>query len=240
MNFDNPAYRLLSILKAGRKIPVETKCRKAWAELLDIDENSPELYARLGKIMEIPSQIISELRLAYPEEPDGFDHCYNQLQNAFSGNELNSKWSSFISHIDVHTITYLELNASRLNNKSKTKAADLEFLKNTRKTLNELIESIIASEIEQDVKIPLCRNLRKLIEAIDEYNISGSVTMFDAIEILIGHGYFDPRYKEVLKNTDIGKNIVTLLGTFADMLAITQGIPQISEGVKYLIEKFDS
>lgn len=240
MNFDNPAFRLVTLLKEGKKIPHETHCRKAWAQLFGVNENSPELFSRLGKTMGIASEIISELRLAYPDEPENFDHWNNQLNAAFSGNELNSQWSTFISHIDIHTITYLELNASRINNKFSTKAANLEELKKIRVDLNEILASITASEIEHGVKTSLCRNLRKLIEAIDEYNITGTKAMFDAIEIVMGHSVFDPQYKQVLTNTENGKKIVTLISTLADMLAISQGLPQVTEAVKFLIAKINN
>ncbi len=65
MDFDNPAYRLLTILEEGKKLDASISCRQAWSKLLAVPVDSPELFVRIGKVMELPSLIVSAIRFTY-------------------------------------------------------------------------------------------------------------------------------------------------------------------------------
>lgn len=236
MDFDNAAFRLLDLLEMGKKIPADRQCRTAWAELLDVGVNNcPELHSKLGKVMELSSTIVTEIRDAYPDEHDTCDHWSTQVDNAFNSQQLNGQWATFISCIDQHSINYLRMHARLLQNISKTKPVAEGVLEATRKELDSILRELLASDVDAEVKRYLSRNLRKLIAAVDEYKLTGSAAIFDSIEILMGHSVFDAKYKESITETSIGKRIVELLGILANAMTVAQGLPQISEVVSGFI-----
>jgi hypothetical protein len=237
MDYTNPAFRLLSILEEGRKIDQSKSCRAAWAQLLKTNENSPELLIRLGKTMELPSIIVQALQDTYPDDPNTWGHWNSQIQHAFMVQQLNTQWTGFISHIDQHSYTYLRMHAKLLQVQSKTKPLNSGILEKTRSDLNECLTNLLPAEIDQEVKSYLARNLRKLIAAIDEYHITGTSGIFDSIEVVMGHQVFDPKYKEFIREHDLGQQISTIVGTVADAMTIVLGLPQISSSINTLLGK---
>lgn len=237
MDCTNPAYRLLSILEEGKSIGAQSGCKAAWAQILKTDQNSPDLLIRMGKVMELPSQIIQALQDIYPEEQNTWQHWNNQVGHAFISQQLQSQWGTFINNIDSHSYTYLRLHAKLLQVQSRTKPLEADTLKKIRSDLDECLAETLQSDFDIDVKRYLARNLRKLIAAIDEYHITGTAGILDSIEIIMGHQVIDPKYKEVIRNSEIGSKISTIVGTAADALTIVLGLPQIGQSLNYLLGK---
>ncbi|WP_394238123.1 hypothetical protein [Pseudomonas anguilliseptica] len=236
MDFDNPAYRLLTLLQEGKNIDASISCQEAWAHLLGVHVNSPELYARLGKVMELPAQAVSALRFSYPDESDTWSHWVSQVQRGFQKQALNQPWSGFIGHIDSHTINFLKVHSRLLQVKSKLKPLDSDVLGDARAGLSEVLDLLLnAEEMDREVRSALSRNIRKLINAIEEYKLTGSVGIFDAIEILCGHAHFDKKYGRELNSGEIGDKLSAIVGGLADSMTIALGLPQVSDSVKALI-----
>ena len=187
--------------------------------------------------MELPSIIIQALQDNYPDEPNNWEHWNKQIENAFMAQQLNSQWAGFITLIDQHSYTYLRLHAKLLQVQSKTKPLNMDVLDKTRSELNECLISLLAADIDQEVKSYLARNLRKLIAAIDEYHITGTAGIFDSIEIVMGHQWIDPKYREFIRENDLGQKITTIVGTVADAMTIVLGLPPISGSINALIGK---
>lgn len=238
MDHTNPAYRLLTILEEGKSISAQTECSTAWAQILKTGAQSPDLFIRLGKTMELPSLIIQALQDTYPDEPDTWTHWNSQIKNAFLAQQLQGQWASFINQIDSHSINYLRMHAKLLQVHSKTKPVDVDILKQTRTDLNKCLSQLLEdNDVNLDVKRYLARNLRKLIAAIDEYNITGTSGIFDSIEIVMGHQVFDPKYKKFLRESNLGEEISTIIGTVADAMTIVLGLPQLSSSINALLGK---
>ncbi|MBD9363718.1 hypothetical protein [Methylomonas fluvii] len=235
MDFDNPGFRLLNLLEQGKKIPANKVCRDAWSELLDAPVASPQLLGRLGKVMELVAIVETEIREAYPDEASTCEHWTSQVKAAFMNQHLQGEWDTFIAHIDGHSLNYLRMQARMLQMLSNAKSVEYEVLEQSRNDLNDILNELLASEIDFEVKKYLSRNLRGLIAAIDEYKLTGTTGLFDSIEILVGHSFFDSKYKKSIKETKIGQKIIDTIGLLADAMTIATGLPQIGGAISNLI-----
>ncbi len=236
MDFDNPAYRLLTLLEEGKRLDQNLNCRQAWSKLLNVRPESPELFVRIGKVMELPSLTVSAIRFTYPDEPDTWSHWVSQVQAGFNGQVLNQTWSTFINMIDHHSINYLKIHSRLLQVKSKLKPLDEDVLNGAKTGLTEVLDLLLASEdIDKEIRVALSRNIRKLINAIEEYKLTGSAGIFDSIEVLFGHAYFDPKYAQVIKESTLGEKVAQIVGVLADSMTIALGLPQATESAKALL-----
>lgn len=232
MEYDNPAARLLSILSEGKKIAVGDPCRRSWAKLLETRESDAALLvSRIGKLMGLPQDIIDQTIELYPGQPPTWQHWSSQVNTAFSTQNLNGQWQTFIQHIDGHTITYLTMSASLLESKSSIKQLDMSRINELRKTVSDLINNVINSDAEASLKKYIVHHLRKILNAIDEYKITGALPILDAVESTIGHAYLDQDYKSYLTGTEMGKQILDTLGAVANLVTIAVGIPVITHGL---------
>lgn len=238
MNSDNPAGRLLRILQDGKKIQVGIKCREAWHKLLDVEQSNPALLmSRLGKVMELPESIISDIRENYPNQGNSHEHWSSKVNTAFMQQNLNGIWNEFISHIDSHTISYLSMSADLLDMKASTQLMNDSQVSDIREKVDELLNEAIDLDLEDDFKFYIIRYLRKIITAIDEYRISGAIPISESIECTFGHAFLDESYRENMSGTEFGAKVVSVLGAVASVVTIAVGLPQLPDTFQYLLVK---
>lgn len=236
MQFDNPAARLLKILKEGRPINSNQSCRDVWHGLLQVNKSdSALLMSRLGKLMELPQIIIREIQDNYPNQVSTHEHWSQKVNTAFMQQNLNGKWSEFMQHIDSHTLNYLSMSADLLDMKAETQVIPEDKLSEIKSKVNELLAEALESEIDPDFKRYIVRYLYKITVAIDEYHISGVQPISESIESAFGHAVLDESYKENLSNTEFGSKVVTVLGFLASAVTVAVGLPQLPESFHYLL-----
>lgn len=237
MKYDNPAARLLSIIEIGRSIPPNQICREAWQQLLNVQDNNALLMSRLGKVMELPGLAINQIKEMYPEQGDTWSHWSSQVNTGFMSQNLNATWSTFIGNIDTHTITYLRMSASLLEAKSNTNTISDADLQEIITKIKSLCDDIIESDMNDDIKKYLLRYIGKLVIALDEYKITGAISLLESIETTIGHAHIHPQYKSFLTDTELGKRILDTLGSMANVVTVAVGIPQLTQTIALLTQQ---
>ncbi len=230
MQSDNPAARLFSILDEGKKIDANKNCREVWQNLLDVNPSKQALLiSRLGKLMELPQQIIEIVESEFPNQVRTCDHWNTQVNKAFMQQNLSDKWATFANHIDVHALNYLSITTELLQTKSPTKLLGADELVETRNSINELLNEIIDSNIPDEIKQYVASGLNNLLRRIDEYRITGAQPIMDGIEGMFGHAFFDEEYRRYLSEEDLGKKLVDVLAAVASAVTIVLGAPQLPE-----------
>ena len=229
-NFDNPAKRLLHILRAGRKKPAGESCRKVWHELLDTNGDEAILMSRLGKVMTLPGEIVQAYRRHYPNQSGTWNHWFQQVTNAFVSQQLASNWQSFNGHIDDHSMTYLGMTADMLANRDYVETLEAEQVEALRSDAQELLNETLQSDLDPKVKDAIARHLQRLLTALNEYVLTGALPVLDAVEGGIGRIALDEKYADALKNTSIGQRFVNVLTTAANIVTVVVGLPQLPAG----------
>jgi len=238
LHSDNPAARLLKILEAGKKVTASANCRLTWHELLDVAHEEPALLMyRLGKVMELTDLIIREIRDNYPNQANSHTYWSSKVNTAFMQQNLNGQWKDFIAHIDEHTISFLNMSTDLLDNKSSTQLMNENDIKDIRTKIDALLLEAIDLDLDPEFKRYIVRYLKKIITAIDEYQISGAIPISEAIEGAFGHAFVDENYRSNMSETDFGSKVVSTLGAVASIVTIAVGLPQLPETFNYLLTK---
>lgn len=228
MKADNSADRLLALLTEGKRKDEGSPCRRVWCELLRVPKDDPvRLTAQIGKVMMLPGQVVQDLQDCLPDADNTWSHWAGQVTIAFSRQNLDSSWKTFIEHIDTHTLTYLSLSANILASHKKVKTIDPEASAEIKAKIVECINETLASDIEPTVKAQIVRHLRAVIDAIDDYQIFGAQPILDAVEVVAGHTYFDEKYHSFLKDSEVGKRIHEALTAAANLVTVAVGVPQL-------------
>jgi hypothetical protein len=235
--FDNPAERLLEILQAGQSISKSVNCRTAWKQILSLEKDSTEsqLMSCLGKIMDLPNQSITLLDSINENDNDSHKHWVKQVSKGFSQQNLNANWASFIDHIDAHSIGYLKLCSRLLKAHSAVNFLSEDQLESIKSQIQELIVDVNSSDLELPVKQYLVRSLQRIIVSIDEYFISGSVPIIEAIETTIGHTVTNKDFRDALKSSDIGEAIWEVLFKVSSVVSLSAGLPELAVGASAIL-----
>ena len=229
MNTDNPAGRLLHILQECQKIQSTVTGRDAWRKILNVNaSNDALLVSRLGKVMELPHQVINDIQNNFPNQKNSHKHWSEKVNTAFTQHDLNGQWGIFKQHIDEHTINYLTMSVDLLDTKENITILSNEKIVKMREQIDDILKEIIKMDIDINFKKYLTRYLRQILTSIDEYNISGIVPIMESIEATLGHAFLDEEYRTNLTNTDSGKKIIKALSSVADIITVSIGLPQIA------------
>ena len=235
---DNPADRLLHILKAGKQLHASYNCRKAWCQLLDVDDINDHslLMSRLGKVMALPDGIVTMLDSHDGIEPEVYQHWVTKLDAGFTNQSLTGTWESFIKYIDSHTMASLALTSTLLKVTSKRTLIDEESLKETTAKLNSLLSEVADSELEDGVKLYVVKSLQKIITALNEYKITGSAPILETIEASFGHAIVDEKFRESMNSSETGRKVWDILANTANTVSVATGLGQIGAAALQLLQ----
>lgn len=224
---DNPATRLFNLLEAGKAISNGVNCREAWQTILKIDKDEALLMSRLSQVMALAPQAREAMMTNFPEQTASWSHWFSQVSTAFNSQQLSGQWATFIDRIDGHAINYLKLNAQMLGYTSSANFITADKISDLRTTLAQFKDELLASDLDDHAKLTILRHVDRLSSAIDEYVITGAVSILDAVDSAIGHVMRDPAYGAALKSAGVGEKFVTILSTVANVVTVAQGLPMI-------------
>lgn len=242
---DNPAVRLLAILDEGKtlvakyvKNPNSLTGKQAWKNILKIEESSTIevhclLLRRLGKVMELPSEIVERVKECHPGHEQTCNYWVNRVTNGLIKQNLDAPFSNFIGTIDDHCINYLTLTSTLLDQSLNNKVIGSDELLSIRTQFLDIYKEILSSqEIDnENMRRYLLKYLKNLINVIDEYFITGAEPILDEIQSAIGHAYLNSDYSKFLKDTEIGKKIINTLAAAASIVTVAQGMLVLTQNV---------
>lgn len=243
MNYNNPAERLLLLLKKGKdindqdakEIDIGAKhaddrltCQEAWNQILNTENNFPLLLSRLGKVIELSQTTVQILQDRFPDKGHMWSHWYSQVTDAFSQQYLPGEWAAVIFQIDKHAMNYLEVASQFLELTSTQKSISENEIQKIREKLEEILLEVSETEIDSTVKEYVVRYIQKIITSLDECYITGALPILESVETAIGHAHIDKNYKEFLKETALGKKMLDALHTAASAVTLAVGLPEIA------------
>lgn len=234
MELNNPIERLIKLLKDAKKISGNTLSSIAWDELLHTEGNIPLRMERIAKFHRLIEEVCDELTNLENYE-DVTEPIIINLRILYEINFPNSNWGSFISAIKDTTITSLQIFVKFVGEKYISDY-DFEKLISIKKELSTLLDETLASkEIEPDLKKFLVRNLRQIINSIEEYYIAGITPVSDALNISFGRYLTDEEYRALLSKNNLGKQISLVFAELANITTVLTGTtPLIAASFKLL------
>lgn len=238
MFYDNPAARLKAILDAGLKANKEEPCFIVWSNILESSQkDTGTLLSRLGKVMELSSEVVSLLQTHYPHQVESSTRWRGPIDNAFINQQLSGKWESFIAHINIYCVDYLALLSDILHNKLGIQLAKEEEIAALIEKVSGLISEIENSDLESNLKIYLLRELSVLLQALREYKITGAEMVLKQVESMIGHAHRDNRYLAFLQDHELGQRVLDNLNAVAATLTIYLSLTQLAQTACTLLPK---
>jgi hypothetical protein len=235
---DNSARRLLNILEKGKKISTDFSCKSAWRNLLDIkDDDLSLLFSRLGKVMTLQKIIIKDLEKYYPNQKKSYDYWSNRLNIAFSKQNINSTWLTFIESIDDHSIEYLRMSTDLLDSKIEVKIIEEEKLIEIRVIVDNLIKEVINLKLDENFKKYLITYLKKIIDSIDEYKITGITPIIESFESTLGHALVNKEFGENIKKSNLSDKFINILEKLNILIDTGNNISQITNGLMGFLPK---
>lgn len=224
MKTDNPAARVLKVLRKIEVTASTLPCKDSWRSALGIppgDEST--LLIKLGLFMSMPAEAVRIMNEKFPALKHQTDAWHERFMAGMLTQSLNGQLATFTTIYRDTNNDYLEVMNHMIGTACYDEVPE-EKISESRAKLSELIESILDSNLEEKVKTYVVKSIRRIISALEDYELTGSIPVIESIEIIAGHVFTNEQFRTSM-NSDIGNKIFGVIGAIADAMAIASGVP---------------
>lgn len=236
LKIDNPAQRLLDILEEGKRYNAGENCRAVWRTLLHIDRDAEHhILIRLSQVMALPERIIQVRENNFSSLRGKSTHWENCVRKAFTSQNLNEIWQTFIQYIDERTLYELGTLSDLFETRGTHSTIDANEIDSLLNRIREIREEIRHSELPSAMKTMLLKQLTLIQESLESYFISGVEPVMNAVQSTLGLAVIAPEYKEEIKSgsgSQFGDRISTLLGDVANAVTIAGALPALPAAIQ--------
>lgn len=199
---NNPAGRLLKVienLKGIQRSNNGIRTYNGWAMLFGIDESRIGLVmCNIGVTLQLTEEIARILKKT-DDDNEIFYRDLDQIADSFRQMNLQQRLNDTLNRIKESSITGLEYINHFIGSKMPEKIFDREDLKKIKKAILELMDEIVAGDIDQYLKSYLIDKLDMLRQAVEMYDYTGSKPVEIAIDSIVGSSQMNKSVKEAGK-----------------------------------------
>lgn len=241
--FDNPARRLLTILTKAKLIPMNANTFSAWREIFDLshDTATQDILMKIGKLYKLVEEVNEFIKVTAPNNLEDNNYWTTQVLHFLAQSSLSRSWADSICYIDDHTIKYLKMTAQIIdfnldkNQNNHLKNLDTNKIKDINESIKKLYDEVLNSDLNEQLKISVLKYLSRLIQTLEEYWITGSEAVLEAIELTIGHMAVDSKYREFMTKEPLGSSIMQKVGDVIIIMTAAKGFLEIIEKTNILL-----
>lgn len=241
--FDNPARRLLTILTKAKLIPTNENTFSAWREIFNLshDTATQDILMKIGKLYKLVEEVNEFIKVTAPNNLEDNNYWTTQVLHFLAQSSLSRSWADSICYIDDHTIKYLKMTAQIIdfnldkNQNNHLKNLDPNKIKDINESIKKLYEEVLNSDLNEQLKISVLKYLSRLIQTLEEYWITGSEAVLEAIELTIGHMAVDSKYREFMTKEPLGSSIMQKIGDVIIIMTAAKGFLEIIEKTNTLL-----
>ena len=237
---NNPAGRLHSLLIQGKAQTPNVHASEVWAELLNVPEDDKSLLLRrVGQVMTLPSSVKEAMSHIDDLNHDIYLKWLPRVETSFSVLNFQIQWKQFIDRFDAEIMYGIEICADRLARERPEKTVDENQLELLLEKVNELLEELESTEMDNKLWFYLYDNLVRVKEGIEEYKVCGIKPLEASFERAVGNTVLTPNIYKECQNTDIGKSFWEFMSKLAIVITIAQGAIQIGNEQVFLIPEIN-
>jgi len=183
----NSTGRLAIILEKARKQPTNISISQAWANVLDIPKSdNAKVLEGIAELLKLSVEARKEVDNAGYLSAPIYKKPFVKVEKAFSNLNLNSGWSAVISHIDEGTVDMLGACSDFISKHSSTKEMSYKDLEKIKSQLDEVVSTIVKSNLPEDLKAFFIKNLEALRTSLFMFNIKGPEGINKEIQRIYG------------------------------------------------------
>jgi hypothetical protein len=211
---NNPAARLLAIVEDAQRRSVDLSNRQVWSEVFGIPpSDTATLLRRLATLSELPNEAAAVVATV-PDEPEDErlrwkPHVEEMLHKVMSN--IDAPWRGPSAALETVAMYSLRFWAKKLALVRPEPMLDDAEVKELHRLVRELIEQVLGSALEPDVKEFLLDQLRAADTALQEYRIRGAAGVVEAIHRMAGRAWAQEPLARKAGDTPEGRKVGEIL-----------------------------
>ena len=232
---NNPAARLHSLLEAARKVDSENASGAVvWSQILDADPNDETIASRFLQLIRLYKETETALQSHEAINRDLYLSQMHQIKSVLSFATLYRPWNQVKQSLTDTAMQALAFGADRLSGFPQYREA--ENLDELMGAINELLEAILQSELDHEMKSLLQRLVNEIRNAVIEYRIRGPIRLLEAAEVTAGGILIHWDRLETHGKTKEVSRFFGVWRMFIDSVTLSTGVQQLGPGAIEVIK----
>lgn len=237
MQYDNPAGRLHAILTELIAFPDQSQARDAWGKVFRLPkgELGHVLAEKVARTMLLPYEAVAMVNEDHPELHDVSPSWVSRVVSGLISHNVHGSMETLKRHITPEVLVDLRMTAVMLQKGSRRKLLSDSDLEQIRASISGLLAEVLDSNVDERVKAYVVRSLRKILTAVEEYQLTGGTALLENVEQMLGHAGVDAEYQSFLFDSNLGKRVLDTLGAAGNLMTVAVGLPQLAMSVQALL-----
>lgn len=186
---DNPAGRLYRVLsQAPSEQYAKLHAREVWAKLLELEDpkDNVGIYRGIGLLLDQLDKVEEILRSKPDIEQQVYLQNFPRLRQGIATPTLDAPWAHSQRHLTAEAVRDLLFCSTKISEFYSEGHLEAEEIKEISVELSKLMESVLESSIDPDLRKILLDLLEAIRRALAEYRIRGTSGLREATAQSIG------------------------------------------------------
>ena len=234
----NPAQRLHTILtRSKRKELAANKMLVGWRNVLNQPDDIDDLIlmSKIGKVFTLPSIVTTHIARFPDLAPNRYLAWRSDLTAAFRAITFNVTFGQFSNRLSDSMLVNIDFCADALDRRMPEKDISQQELDGIRQSAWSLYEEILKSDLPPNVSRYLLDQLYLIIEAIDDYEITGAAGLERSLNAVIGSVITETPTAKQANHTPFADRFWDIMTKTGVALKVAKTAAELAEGVRKLL-----
>jgi hypothetical protein len=229
----NPAARLHHILSAAAGFASDHSLQTAqgWKKVLQLPAEADDLTVmnKVGRVFTLPNLIAMEIERFGDIDADLYLGWRKDLTEAFHFVGFQFPFMEFARRLSKSLLINIQFCAHELEKRLPEKEISSEELEEIREQVWQLYEEVLRSDLPAVLFRYALDHLYLIIEAIDNYLITGTTGIKYGLDAVIGAAFTDTETSKAVAESSIGDKYWKVMGRIATALALGKAAAQLAD-----------
>jgi hypothetical protein len=234
----NPAHRLHTILFQSKQQELQNKNMMiGWRAVLQLPDQLDDLFImnKVGKVFTLPSIIADQIKRFPDLDTELYLGWREDLASAFKFVNFNSQFAEFSRRLSDSLLINIRFCAHELDKRAPEKDISREELDKLRESTWSLYEEVLKADLPPSLSRYLLDYLYLIIEAIDDYHITGAVGMERALNAVLGTVITDQARAQEVRQSAFGERFWMVVTKVGVALKLAKTAAELANGVRKLL-----
>ena len=234
---DNPADRLLAILNEAKGKPDNHTVIRVFAEIFGFKpDDKVTFYRAIGYLNSLVDQVEFRVRQIPELKHDLYLRDIPSIRAVICPNAQNEGWSQYAQPLKVGAFTSLEFCSNELSKNHQEVAISNEQLDKLKKQVTELYQTVLASDLDVDLKAVLFDLITTIRISLDYYRIQGADGVKRALVYSAGLiKLHDQRFKGGGEKTSV-KQVFAFVSDLVVLIKTAYKLKELGSGLGDLLK----
>jgi hypothetical protein len=218
----NPAQRLHTILSRAAEVSENIPMIEGWRRALTVATQSDDflVMSQVGRVFTLPEIIAKEIARFPDIDAELYLGWRKELEEAFRHINFQASFNDFRRRLSKSLLINIQFCAHELNKRLPEKEISPEELEKLREAVSTLYDEVLKSDLPPDLFRYALDHLFLIIEALDNYSVTGATGIEMALNAVIGTVVTQHNLSKKFAESAVGTKFWQTMGRIAVALSL--------------------